>query len=404
MNNEPKAYGPNNPHPLSLLRTELVWEGKYDEYGRRRLVSLPTFPLAMQRIETIDEPRDRSKAQGTLFEPATAHRDDFRNRLIWGDNKLAIASLLPEFRGKVKLIYIDPPFDVGMNFGLDVFLGDQEEGLFKEQSALEEVAYSDMWGNGVDSYLHMMYERLTLLKELLSEDGSIFVHCDWHVGHLLRQLLTETFGQDCFLNEIVWYYYNKLHDSRKKILPRAHDVIFRYAKTRGLQTHHPLKEIRDKPVTKLKYRKVNGQIQNIIGDDGKAVTYVSDDRTIDDVWRIRCLQPANKNENLLFATQKPENLLERIIEVASDPDDIVADFFIGSGTTLAVAEKLGRRWIGADLGRYSIHTTRKRLIGVQRELNEQAKPYRSFDVYNLGRYERQWWQMERLKGADEEHR
>jgi SAM-dependent methyltransferase len=105
-----------------------------------------------------------------------------------------------------------------------------------------------------------------------------------------------------------------------------------------------------------------------------------------------------------FDTQKPEALLERIIKASSNEGDLVADFFCGSGTTLAVAEKLGRRWIGVDLGRYAIHTTRKRLIQVQRELHETQKPYRSFDVYNLGRYERQWWQLERLKGADEEHR
>ncbi|MGI8603266.1 MAG: DNA methyltransferase [Verrucomicrobiales bacterium] len=287
---------------------------------------------------------------------------------------------------------------------MDVPIGDGKETVGKDQSTLEMVAYRDMWGKGTDSYLHMMSERLALMKELLSEKGSLYVHCDWHVGHYLRNLLDEIFGKENFVNEIVWYYYNKLHDSRKRILPRAHDVVFRYAKVAGSQTHNPLKEKRDKPVKKLKYHKVSGQIQNIIGADGKAVTYISEARTVDDVWRIRCLQPANIEETLNFETQKPEALLERIIKASSNEGDLVADFFCGSGTAGAVAERLGRRWLMSDLGRFSIHTSRKRLIELQRSLHAEGKPYRAFDVYNLGRYERQWWQKERLHGADEEHR
>jgi len=402
-------WGPDNPHPLSRMKTELVWEGKYDEYGNRRPLRLPSSPLPLQRIETIDEPHDREKArQLSLFDEDAfaqkAHHDDWRNMLIWGDNKLVMASLLEQFRGQIDLIYIDPPFDVGADFTMQVQIGEGKEKVQKEQSILEAVVYRDTWGRGTDSYLHMMYERLTLMRELLSERGSIFVHCDWHIGHSIRHILDEVFGKDNFCNEIVWYYYNKLHDSRKRILPRAHNVVFRYAKVEGQQIHSPLKEKRDKPVKKLKYRKVGGQIQNIIGEDGKALTYVSTERTVDDVWRIRCLQPANKTEKLNFDTQKPEDFLGRILTLGSRSESLVADFFCGSGTTLAVAEKLGRRWIGADLGRYAIHTTRKRLIQVQRELHEKGQPYRSFDVYNLGRYERQWWQLERLKGADGEHR
>jgi DNA modification methylase len=339
-----------------------------------------------------------------LFEKERKRRDDFRNRLIWGDNKLVMASLLAEFKGKIDLFYIDPPFDVGADFTMDVAIGNEKETIGKDQSCLEMVAYRDMWGKGTDSYLHMMFERLSLIKELLSEQGSVFVHCDWHVGHYMRMLLDDVFGQENFLNEIVWYYYNKLHDSRKKILPRAHDVVLRYAKAHGLHVHNAPKEKRDQPVKKLKYRKVDGQIQNIIGPDGKAVTYISEERTIDDVWRIRCLQPANLEETLGYDTQKPEDFLERIILMASNESDLVCDAFGGSGTTAAAAERLGRRWIMSDLGRFAIHTGRKRLIELQRTLHDEGKPYRAFDVYNLGRYERQWWQKERLKGADEEHR
>lgn len=181
------TWGPHNPHPLSRLKTELVWEGKYDEYGNRRPVRLPDSPLPLQRIETIDEPRDREKArQLSLFDDEAfhqrAHRDDWRNLLIWGDNKLVMAALLEEFRGQIDLIYIDPPFDVGADFTMQLQIGEEGEAVQKEQSILEAVAYRDTWGRGTDSYLHMMYERLTLMRELLSERGSIYVHCDWRVN------------------------------------------------------------------------------------------------------------------------------------------------------------------------------------------------------------------------------
>ena len=315
-----------------------------------------------------------------------------------------MASLLKDYKGKIDLIYIDPPYDIGSDFTCDTIIGDYDETLHKDQSVLEQVAYQDTWGLGIDSYLQIMYERIILMRDLLSEQGSIFIHCDWHICYYIRSLLNEIFGKDNFLNEITWYYYNKLHDSRKHILPRAHDVIYRYSKVQGKHIHNPLKEKREKPVTKLKYKKVNGQIQNIIGPDGKAVTYTSEDRTIDDVWRIRCLQPANKQEYTRFRTQKPLDLVQRIIDLASTEDSLVMDVFCGTGTTLLAAESRERRWLGCDLGRFPIHISRKRLIDVQRNLYKENKPYRSFDVYNLGRYERQWWQKERLQGADEEHR
>ena len=185
---ETTHYGLDNPHPLSQLKTELVWDGKYDEYGRRREVDIAGCAMPMQRIETIDQPRSEAAAQGelALFEKRSKRRDDFRNRLIWGDNKLVMASLLAEFKGRIDLIYIDPPFDVGADFTMDVPIGDGKETVGKDQSTLEMVAYRDMWGKGTDSYLHMMFERLSLMKELLSEKGSIYVHCDWRmVGMLL---------------------------------------------------------------------------------------------------------------------------------------------------------------------------------------------------------------------------
>ncbi|MGD0113849.1 MAG: site-specific DNA-methyltransferase [Armatimonadota bacterium] len=310
MAREPVTWGPDNPHPLSRTKTELVWEGKYDEYGNRRPIRLPTSPLPLQRIETIDEPRDRSHAQRLPFEPGRAHRDDFRNLLIWGDNKLAMASLLEQFRGKVGLIYIDPPFDVGADFTMDVQLGDAGDEVRKEQSILEAVAYRDTWGKNTDSYLHMMYERLTLMRDLLAESGSIYVHCDWHVGSYLRLLLDQIFGEQCFLKELVWYYYNKMHDIRKPIFPRAHDSILLYCKNRAAERPFTqLKEKREKPTRQLIRGKVNGRMVNVRDEEGRVLYRETDERTIDDVWRIPMLQPADTTQNTGFVTQKNELVL-----------------------------------------------------------------------------------------------
>ncbi|MDR7920777.1 DNA methyltransferase [Thermosynechococcus sp. HY213] len=393
-------WGPDNPHPLSRMKTELVWEGKYDEYGNRRPVKLPTSPLPLQRIETIDQPRDARKAQarqlGLPFSEEEfhqqAHRDDWRNMLVWGDNKLVMAALLEQFRGKIDLIYIDPPFDVGADFTMQVQIGEEGDAVQKEQSILEAVAYRDTWGKGTDSYLHMMYERLTLMRDLLSERGSIYVHCDYRVTGYLRLLLDQVFSPDNYVNEVIWFY--KTGGVPEKLgFGKKHDTIHFYAKNPMAAVWIPLKE---KSYLMHKYGFSNIEIHT---DENGQYTLVN----CRDVWDIPALR-GNQPERESFPTQKPEALLERIILASSNEGDLVADFFCGSGTTLAVAEKLGRRWIGVDLGRYAIHTTRKRLIQVQRELHEAGKPYRSFDVYNLGRYERQWWQLERLKGADGEHR
>ncbi len=393
-------WGPDNPHPLSRMKTELVWEGKYDEYGNRRPVRLPDSPLPLQRIETIDEPRDREKArQLSLFDEdafhRSAHRDDWRNMLIWGDNKLVMAALLEEFRGKIDLIYIDPPFDVGADFTMQVQIGEGRDVVQKEQSILEAVAYRDTWGKGTDSYLHMMYERLTLMRDLLSERGSIYVHCDWRVNSLLRLVMDEIFGARNFQREIIWRIgWVSGFKTKTKNWIRNHDTLLFYVK-------NPSDFVFNKqyiPYPKG-YTRRDGSPPTGIGYP------IEDTWNCSDIDRLDSIQIMSfSREKVGFDTQKNENLLERIIKASSNEGDLVADFFCGSGTTLAVAEKLGRRWIGVDLGRYAIHTTRKRLIQVQRELHEKGQPYRSFDVYNLGRYERQWWQLERLKGADGEHR
>jgi adenine-specific DNA-methyltransferase len=394
-------WGPNNPHPLSQMSTELVWEGKYDEYGKRREVDVADLSMPMQRIETVDEPRQRAEAQGelALFDKKRTKVDDFRNMLIWGDNKLVMASLLKEFKGKIDLIYIDPPFDVGADFTMDVPIGDGKETVGKDQSTLEMVAYRDMWGKGTDSYLHMMYERLTLMKELLSEQGSIYVHCDWRVNAYLRSILDEIIGlgaaigaEPGFRNEVAYCYSGGGIPQTE--MPRKHDTILWYTKGRSW-TFNPIY----RPYSEGTLQRERTAVKGANAELRKEGTPVND------WWAdVKKITSPTDTEKLYYETQKSEELLERVVKMASNEGDLVADFFCGSGTTGAVAERLGRRWIMADLGRFAIHTSRKRMIELQRKLNEEGKPYRAFDVYNLGRYERQWWQKDRLKGAEEEHR
>lgn len=449
-------WGLDNPHPFSHMKTELIWEGKYDEYGNRRTADIAGCAMPLQKIETIDEPASRAMVQGNLFDPKKAHRDDFRNRLIWGDNKLVMASLLKEFKGKIDLIYIDPPFDVGADFTMNVPLGKGKETVGKDQSALEMVAYRDMWGKGADSYLHMIYERLSLIWELLNENGSVYVHCDWHVNFMIRAILNEIFGPENFHNEIIWKRTSAHGDVTQgaKQLGRQHDTIFSYSKgpkyTWNIQYQDYDKDYVEKnyrmieegtgrrfQAVDLTARKPGGDTryewkgftlksgrywaysrENMqkFENEGRLyytksglprLKYYLDEMpgvSLQDLWTDVKIPSSQSHERLGFETQKPESLVERIVNLSSNQGDIIADFFCGSGTTGAVAEKLDRRWIMCDLGRFAIHTSRKRLIEIQRTLHNENKPYRSFDVYNLGRYERQWWQKERLKGVDEEHR
>lgn len=396
-------YGPDNPHPFSQIRTELIWEGKYDEYGNRREVDIAGASMPLQKIETVDEPRSRAEVQGHLFEPQKSHRDDFRNRLIWGDNKLVMASLLKEFKGRIDFVYIDPPFDVGADFTMNLSVGENDERISKDQSTLEMVAYRDMWGKGLDSYINIMTERLILIKELMSESGSICVHCDYRVNSIIRLILDEIFGKEKFVNEIIWAYRSG-GASKKESLSKKHDNIYFYKKNRFYVNSITERQYLEKPFMESKVDKdgrfyVDTLLRDMI--EGMIVSPNPDGSL--KYYNTRPVLNLSL-ERLGYPTQKPEGLIELIIDIATKSGDLVADFFCGSGTTGAVAEKLGRRWIMADLGRFAIHTSRKRLIEVQRALHAEHQPYRSFDVYNLGRYERQWWQKESLKGADEEHR
>jgi len=385
----------------NVARTELVWPGKRTQIER---VALP-----FQVVETVNQSRATREQTPLLaglpapplFESQTQAGSARKNMLIWGDNKYVMASLLQgdpsiglePLAGKIDLIYIDPPFATGQDFSYRARVGDAE--WIKEASIIEETAYRDTWGRGVDSYLQMMYERLVLTRELLSERAALFVHLDVHHGPYVRLVLDEVFGRDNFQNEIAWYYYNKLHGQTKRCLPKAFDAILYYVKDkRSPYSYHTLSEPRDKPVKKLKYRFVDGKIENIKDEDGKTITYESTERQIDNVWRIRCLQPANIEEWVDFDTQKPVDLIERVLDVASNEGDLVFDAFCGSGTSLVACERLGRRWIGCDLSRYAIEVTRKRLLGI---------PHcRPFQVMNLGKYERKHWQVNILNGRQED--
>lgn len=358
---------------------ELIWEGKYGTDGRKAAPIRVALPF--QTVETINESaQDRQEALD-LF--AADRDEEWRNRLIWGDKRYVLPSLLPEFAGAVDCVYIDPPFFTGDDFSFSVAV--DGETFTREPTLIEQKAYRDTWGSGLDGYLRWFFDATTHLRDLLAEDGSIFVHLDWHVGHHAKAVLDEVFGPTNFRNEIVWHYYNKFQGNVNRFAS-DHDVIFWYSKSAKYR-FQPLKEKRAEGKVKQIKRKWDtetGRIVNAKGADGKVEYQETDERTVDDVWRLSMLQPADRTQNLGYPTQKPESIVERILAAATSEGDLVLDCFVGSGTTAAVAEKMGRRWIAADLGRFAVHTTRKRLLAV---------PYvRPFVVQNLGKYERQLWQ------------
>ena len=355
----------------------LIWPSKPTAVER---ISLP-----FQVVETINESRaTREMLRDSLFaldrpEPKT----DWHNKLIWGDNKLVMGSLRAEYAGRFRLIYTDPPFDTGDDFSYKVQVGDA--AVTKLPSILEEHAYRDTWGRGKGSYLTMLYERLVLMYELLADDGSLFIHLDWHQGHYVKVLLDEIFGEQNFRNEIIWWYYNKLQGNINRFASN-HDVVLWYTKSDDF-TFNRIREEREKPKRQQKraWDPETQTLKQARDEEGNLVYYTETERTIDDVWRIPYLMPANKTENVRYETQKPLAVAERIIEAASNEGDLVGDFFCGSGTTLVAAEKLKRQWVGCDLGRFAIHTTRKRLLNT-----ENCEP---FEILNLGAYERQHWQQ-----------
>jgi adenine specific DNA methylase Mod len=342
---------------IDITRTELVWPGKYNEDGT--LKEVPRVSLPFQVIETVNESRATREAkkggvQGGLFDVYDGKEGDtfeagWRNKLIWGDNLLVMGSLLEKFAGKIDLIYIDPPFATGANFAFTTEIGESGEEVLKEQSAIEEKAYRDTWGSGRSSFLDMLGQRLRLMKSLLSARGAIYVHLDYRVGPYVKTILDEIFGEDNFRNEMIWYYSGG--GASKEQWARKHDNIFYY--TVGSQWTFNVDDVRQE------YKWVDGQKRA----DGSGRD-LERGKLPDDVFDLHGIMPW-AGEKTGYETQKPEALLERFVKASSNPGDLVADFFCGSGTTLAVAEKLGRRWIGCDLGRWGIHVTRKRLLATR---------------------------------------
>jgi adenine-specific DNA-methyltransferase len=418
---------------------ELVWNGKTSE--------VCNIVLPFQVIEQVDEPRAEktkdSGMQGDLFDFRGRQLKGWTNKLIWGDNKLILSSLKNgplreeiEKQGGIKLMAIDPPFDVGADFSMDIEIGG--DTFTKKPNILEEIAYRDTWGKGADSFIAMIYERLILMRDLLAEDGSIYVHCDWRVNSHIRLAMDEIFGNNNFINEISWRRANSKTPSNK--IAVIHDTILFYAKSRNYIFNNQYHEYKEGYTeSRYPYRDEDGRMYTLQAMYGKGSgpSRKFGDRVISPPpgshwrWTQERIDEAMRKEIIVFPkdgegkprfkdyldtkqgiplqtiwndipdvnsqakeradypTQKPEALLERIIKASSNEDDIVMDIFTGSGTTLAVAEKLGRKWIGADLGKFAIHTTRKRLIGVQRALKAEGKDYRAFEILNLGKYERQ---------------
>ena len=419
---------------------ELVWNGKTNE--------VCNIVLPFQVIEQVDEPRaerpEDTEAQLGLFDERGRQLKGWTNKLIWGDNKLILSSLKNgplreeiEAQGGLKLIYIDPPFDVGADFSMDIEIGG--DTFTKKPNILEEIAYRDTWGKGADSFIAMIYERLILMRDLLAADGSIYVHCDWRVNSHMRLVLDEVFGNMNLRNEIVWQRTNA-HNMKTDGYIRSNDTIWFYSKGAHFIFNEQYTEYSDAQMKRYK-KDLDGRLYT-----GRDLTFSGKNPNRQFEWRgskppdnrswgadIEQLEKWWNEEKILlkqdgtprldglktyldetkggkrlianwtdigrvantsreridYPTQKPEALLERIIKASSNEGDLVADFFCGSGTTAAVAEKLGRKWIVSDLGKFAIHTTRKRMIGVQRQLKGDGRDYRAFEILNLGKYERQ---------------
>lgn len=292
------------------------------------------------------------------------------NRLVYGDNLLTMQALLagdpqtglPSLRGKVDLIYIDPPFDSKADYRTPITL--PNASFSQKPTVIEQFAYADTWEDGTISYLKMLYPRLMIMKELLSERGSIFVHIDWHVGAYVKILLDDIFGKENFRNEITWYYPNSGLKARSKKFHQVTDTIFYYVKSIDNFTfHHIFKKRKDgqSKQAKRKFNPITKKADMVRDENGKIVYQITDEVLENSLWEVASLSN-NPVESVGYATQKPEALLERIIKASSNEGDLVCDFFGGSGTTAAVAEKLGRRWITCDIGKPASLVMRKRFI------------------------------------------
>lgn len=368
----------SSQNKLGLQTNELVLPAK-DSAG---LFSgqMPAFAEALAGKPTADE-KDPVKSDD--------HGASWMNRLVYGDNLLVMQALLagdqesglPSMRGKIDLIYIDPPFDSKADYRTKVTLPGVD--LEQKPTVIEQFAYADTWKDGTVSYLKMLYPRLALMKELLSDKGSIYVHIDWHVGHYVKILLDDIFGKDNFQNEIIWHF--QAGTAPLKDFARKHNNIFRYSRSDNRFFNQMRVPVKDESI--YPFTDENGRKYRMSGNNNATRYYADEGSKMDDVWswrddkevRITQVYPAMP-EYLEYQTQKPQKLLQRIIESSCPDDGIVADFFSGSGTTGAVAEKLNRKWIMSDLGKPASLVMRKRLI------DQNSKP---FLFQSIGDYQKE---------------
>ena len=322
--------------------------------------------------------------RSTVYYPAQLkevygqEKDGWFNKIFWGDNLQVMSHLLKEYRGKIDLIYIDPPFDSKADYKKQIKLKGKE--VTNDSSTFEEKQYGDIWTN--DEYLQFMYERLILCKELLSDNGSIFLHCDWHKSAHLRLLMDEIFGFDKLRNEIAWCYTGPGSPGMRQY-NRKHDTILWYSKSNSW--------IFNSDAIRVASEVHQGGFKGEMGA-AESSSYTEKGKIPEDWWEfaVAARIPVDGKKRMGYPTEKPEKLLSRIIEASSNPGDIVFDCFMGSGTTQAVAMKLGRRFIGADINLGAIQTTTKRLINVANELNSQidsSDKYTGFEVYNVNNYD-----------------
>lgn len=342
---------------------ELRWAGK------RPFRSTHFFPA--QKKESYGEPVD-----------------GWMNRIYWGDNLQVMSHLLKEFRGKVDLVYLDPPFDSKAKYNKTIKVRGKK--YQNDMNSFEEKQYSDIWND--DNFLQFIFERLILTKQLMSDNAQVFFHCDHHQNYHIRAILDEVFGPSFYKNEIIWFYENKL-GTGGDTFDRFHDTIIVYTRSKSW-THNqirvPVKNVKMQPVT----QKIDGERVWLRDEDGNRLYQESEgERSLGDVWSLPIINPV-ANERTGYPTQKPERLLERIISAASNPGDLVLDTFMGSGTTQSVAMRLGRRFIGADINLGAIETTVKRLNTIREgadqdelKLDGDAKIYSGFEVHNVNNYD-----------------
>ena len=397
----------SSSHRITLQTNELVLPSK-DRSGlfRGQIPVLPQHnrvPVGAKQLDLRAIPDTPLHSSQTEFTESACNQ--WFNRLIYGDNLLVMQALLagddasgiPSMRGNIDLIYIDPPFDSKADYRTKIILPNMLpcEGskpsqdsemttIEKRPTVIEQFAYSDTWKDGTASYLKMMCPRLILMRELLSDKGSIYVHIDWHVGHYVKILLDEIFGKENFLNENIWYY--RRWNIEATTFARNHDSIFFCSKNKAQHIFNQLY------IPKSEKSSAQGKAwKSVIGEDGIRRSVLTGEETkgvpMPDVWEISMINPVG-NERLDYGTQKPEFLLERIIKASSNPNSIVADFFAGSGTTGAVAEKLGRKWIMSDIGKPACMIMRKRLI------DQEAKP---FFYQSIGDYQKEQFSKSEFK-------